>query len=63
MLNRYDIERNALEKLGALRREADRARALRVGANVLHFRKVFRKLMPTARAQAPRDVPVSLNAK
>lgn len=63
MLNSYDIEQNALEKLQTYRREADRARALRAGASVLHFREVFRKLIPASRVQARDCVPANLHAK
>lgn len=63
MLNSYDIEQRALEKLETHREEADRARALRAGANVLHFREVFKKLIPAFRIQARECVPARLDAK
>ena len=63
MLNNYDIEQRALEKLETCRQEASRARALRAGANVLHFREVFRKLIPSSQIQARDCVPTRLDAK
>lgn len=64
MLNSYDIEQRALEKLGAFRREAGRARAPHMNAYVLRVQEAFRKPNPATSMTTPECVAATnLNAK